>query len=68
MENMKITLRAARVNAGMTQKEVAKKMGISNNTIVHWENDISIPRSDYLREICRLYQIDENNIRLPGEE
>lgn len=38
MNDFKITLAAARVNAGMTQEEVAKEMHVSKNTIVNWEN------------------------------
>lgn len=35
----KITLKAVRVNAGLTQKELAEKIGKSETTIVKWEND-----------------------------
>ena len=35
----KITLKAARVNAGLTQKELAEKIGKSETTIIKWEND-----------------------------
>lgn len=31
----KISLEAARVNAGLTQKELAEKLGVSNTTIVN---------------------------------
>ena len=33
---MQITLRAARVNAGLTQDEAAKAMGRTIQTIVNW--------------------------------
>ena len=33
----KISLEAVRVNAGMSQKEWAKKLGVSNNTVINWE-------------------------------
>ena len=35
----KITLKAARVNAGLTQKEAAKKIGISYQTLSDYEKD-----------------------------
>ena len=35
---MKLTLKAARVNAGLTQEEVAKTIKKSKNTIVNYEN------------------------------
>ena len=37
MAEIQISLAAARVNAGMTQEDVAKKMGISKQTIINWE-------------------------------
>ena len=38
MKEYRITLAAARVNAKMTQDDVAKEMHVSKNTIVNWEN------------------------------
>ena len=40
MEKLQISLAAARVNAGMTQDDVAKKMKVSKNTIVKWEKGV----------------------------
>ena len=37
----KITLKAARVNAGLTQKEAAKLLGIHFQTLSKYENDSS---------------------------
>ena len=39
----KISLRAARVNAGLTQSEAAKKIGVSRDTIINWESGKSSP-------------------------
>lgn len=63
----KITLRAARVNAGKTQKAVADEIGVSNTTIVKWEKGSVIPRADALRRLCALYGVPETLIFLPGE-
>ena len=53
----KITLEAARVNAGYTQKEAAKLLHISNKTLQNWESGKSYPNADKIAEICELYQI-----------
>ena len=37
-KNYKVTLAAARVNAGLTQADVANRMKVSKQTIVNWEN------------------------------
>ena len=52
-----ITLKAARVNAGYTQKEAAKLLHISNKTLQNWESGKSYPNADKIAEICILYQI-----------
>lgn len=51
----KITLRAARVNAGLTQKEVAEKLKVSNKTVWAWESGKAMPKVDKIDAICNLY-------------
>lgn len=58
----KITLEAARVNAGYNQKEAAKLMHISNKTLQNWENGKSYPNADKIAEICELYSIPYDHI------
>ena len=36
-DKLQISLAAARVNAGMTQEDVAKRMHVSKNTVINWE-------------------------------
>ena len=43
LENYKISLAAARVNAEMTQEDVAKEMHVSKNTVLNWEKGKVIP-------------------------
>ena len=64
-ETLKITLAAARVNAGMTQEDVAKIMHVSKNTIVNWEKGKVIPRVPEMQMLARIYRIAEDNIFLP---
>ena len=52
---MKITLKAARVNAGLTQEEVAKKVKKSKNTIVNYENGKSSPDMATGQALAELY-------------
>lgn len=58
----KITLAAARVNAGYSQKAAAKALGVSNKTLCNWEKGIALPRADKLDAICLLYNIPYDNI------
>lgn len=65
MEKLQISLAAARVNANMTQEDVAKEMRVSKNTIVNWEKGkTSLSISD-LEMLSRLYKIPKDNIFLP---
>lgn len=65
MEKLQISLAAARVNAGMTQAEVAHLMHVSKNTVVAWEKGISEPKTSQGRELSKLYKIPLDNIFLP---
>lgn len=65
MEVIQISLAAARVNAGLTQEEVAKMMKISKNTLVNWEKGISEPTITQGRELSKFYKIPLDNIFLP---
>ena len=43
MNEIRISLAAARVNARMTQQQVAEKMGVSKQTIINWEKGKVVP-------------------------
>lgn len=58
----KMTLKAARVNAGFTQKEAAKMLGISNKTLWSWENGKSAPKATQTDGICKLYGVSYDNL------
>ena len=65
MEKLQISLAAARVNAGMTQEDVAKRMGISKQTVVNWEKGKVVPRIPEMEMLTRMYGIPGDNIFLP---
>lgn len=59
---MEITLKAARVNAGLTQRELAKLMNRDVTTIWNWENNkTKIPVKDF-KLVCEILKVPENNI------
>lgn len=65
MGEIQISLAAARVNAGMTQEEVAKRMHVSKTTIVNWEKGKVIPRVPEMEMLSRIYNISQDYIFLP---
>lgn len=65
---VKISLRAARVNAGLSQKEAAARLGVSNKTLGNWEKGITFPPADKILEICKLYSVSYDNLNfLPSD-
>ncbi|WP_144461835.1 helix-turn-helix domain-containing protein [Siminovitchia fortis] len=59
---MKITLKAARVNAGYKLVEAAKLFGINKDTLSKYERDSSnVPRSFFIK-IETIYGIPVENI------
>ena len=61
----RITLRAARVNAGITLKAVAKKLGVTERTVGNWEKgSTSIPAKELIA-LCTIYAISIDAIVLP---
>ena len=67
METLQITLKAARVNAGLTQVEAAKKLGKSPNTIILWENGTIAHDRANLYLLAEIYGISIDNIFLPND-
>lgn len=63
IEPFKITLEAARVNAGYNQKEAAKQLKISPSTLGKYEAGNSYPNMRMIGEMERLYQISKDNIK-----
>lgn len=46
-------IRAKRKEAGLTQKELASKIGVAQNTIAHYETGIRTPKLNQLTEIAK---------------
>lgn len=59
---LRITLKAARVNAGLSQKQVADNLGLSNKTICSWENGDTFPDAIYIDKLCKLYNVSYDDI------
>lgn len=59
---MLITLKAARVNSGLNQKEAAKLIGVSRATIMSWEKYHSFPNVIHLRAIEVAYNVKYDDI------
>ena len=52
----KISLAAARVNAGYLQEVAAVKLHVDVATLRSWEKGKTVPGYDKVMEICKLYK------------
>ncbi len=52
---MGMTLKAARVNRNMTQKQAATELGVSSETVRSWEKGKTFPNTEQVRKIEELY-------------
>ena len=58
----KLTLKAIRVNKGLTQRQAAKLIGIAEPTLVNYEKGRSFPDVPVINKIQEVYQIKYDNI------
>lgn len=59
---MKVTLKAARVNVGLTQEEAARKIGVSKETLANWEHGKSFPGTPKIPMIEKTYNAKYDDI------
>lgn len=60
-----ISMIAARVDAGLSQKEMAARMGCSNNTVLAWEKGRKAPRTNDFQKYCAICGRDPSEVRMP---
>ena len=61
---MQISLKAARVNANLTQKQAANGIGVDVSTISSWESGKTSPKAVSLEALCHLYGVTVDSIFL----
>ena len=68
MDQIKIGkfIASCRKEEGMTQAELAEKLGISDRAVSKWENGKSMPDSGIMLELCGFLKINVNEL-LSGE-
>ena len=58
-------LASLRKNAGMTQQEVADRLGVSNKTVSKWESGGGFPDITVLPALAELYGVTADDILAP---
>ena len=62
---IKIRLAAARVNAGLSQEDMAESMKVSRITVANWENGKTRIGEAQLTMYCDICNFPKENIFLP---
>lgn len=62
--NYIVSMAAARVNAGLTQEEIAEKMQISRQTVANWESGRVSPRPAQFKLFCELCNAPMDKVSL----
>lgn len=65
MEDFKITLAAARTNAGLSQQDMANEMHVSRATIINWEKGKVVLKPAEFRMFCEICRAPVDCIILP---
>ena len=53
----KISLKAARVNAKLSQQEAADMIGVAVSTLRNWESGKTFPNQPKIEKMCEIYGI-----------
>lgn len=64
---MKISLKAARINAQMKQVDAAKQIGVSRAALISWETGKTSPKIENVIKLCQLYGVSTEDIFLPSK-
>lgn len=59
---MNLRIRERREALGLTQTELAKKVGKSFRTIQSWERGESYPNAEYVVVLCKIFNTDPNDL------
>lgn len=61
-------IKEVRETNGMTQSELARKLGISRSAVNAWEMGISVPSAQYLIELSKLFRVSADYLLELGSD
>ena len=61
---MRLDFKAFRISHGYTQKELAKALNVSQQTISSWESRSQDPRLSNIKKMAELFNVSINDIFL----
>lgn len=67
VRTMAMTLKAVRINKGLTQTQAAEYLGVNRDTVCRWESGKSFPTVPQIKKIESLYGVSYNDINFLPE-
>ena len=64
----RMTIRELRERAGLTQLELANRLGVTPATVYTWERGKFDPRASQLRKLAREFGVSMDDIALPDDD
>jgi len=65
---MKISLKAARINAELTREDVAKALGYTTHTLMRWELGDTMPGADIFMALCAMYHVKAEDVDISPQK
>ena len=65
MDQINERLKEMRLNAGMSQEELASKLNVSRQSVSKWETGDSLPDILKLKQLSKLYAVSYTHLTLP---
>ena len=63
------SLKAIRINAGLTLEEASKLIGVSSATLFNYEHFRTTPDNDKIKKLMQIYNVSYDEIRfLPSDK
>ena len=53
-------IRNARKALGLTQRQLAERLGVANTSVSNWEKDLSRPDADMVQKLCDILGLQPN--------
>lgn len=60
---MKMSLKAIRIDRGLSQKQLADELKINKKTLGSWENGKTCPPNDKVEALCKVLNVGYNDVR-----